>query len=356
MESTLNSVREMAIGRRIGLTLLVLGLACGTAAAENAAPTGLAALLAQLETGTFAERTSAEAQLFELGKDAIPELQTAAKTGSPELSMRIVRVLRRIYLSDQGPTGDAAETALETLARNDAVAAADVALDTIEVDRETRAIKAIETLGGKVRLEEGRYEGRAELEIRLEEGWKGGEEGLKYFSRIRPERRMMVTVIDGCGVSSKAAHQLQTDHPWLTIQERGAATLGIGPDPFPGRVGCVIGNVLPDNAAHKAGVLVGDRIVKANDREIENFNGLVEYLRSRKVGEEVTLEVERDGEPVELTAKLQSWKSIDDALPNSTLRRQPPPAFIVPPTPIPLSPPKAIPDGPSLPRRSDPSK
>lgn len=356
MESTLNSVREMAIGRRIGLTLLVLGLACGTAAAENAAPTGLAALLAQLETGTFAERTSAEAQLFELGKDAIPELQTAAKTGSPELSMRIVRVLRRIYLSDQGPTGDAAETALETLARNDAVAAADVALDTIEVDRETRAIKAIETLGGKVRLEEGRYEGRAELEIRLEEGWKGGEEGLKYFSRIRPERRMMVTVIDGCGVSSKAAHQLQTDHPWLTIQERGAATLGIGPDPFPGRVGCVIGNVLPDNAAHKAGVLVGDRIVKANDREIENFNGLVEYLRSRKVGEEVKLEVERDGEPVELTAKLQSWKSIDDALPNSTLRRQPPPAFIVPPTPIPLAPPKVTPEGPSLPRRSDPSK
>jgi len=316
-----------------------LGLACRSWAAEEPVPAELAALIAQLETGNFPERNSAEAQLFERGKDAIPHLSEAAKTGSPELATRIARILRRIYLSDTGQTGDAAETALETLARTNQVREADEALETIEVDREQRAIAAIEALGGKVRLDDGRYNNRVAIEVRLEEGWKGGEEGLKHFSRIRSEQHMMVTVIDGCGVSSEAARKLQTDHPWITIQERGAATLGIGPDPFPGRVGCVIGNVLANNAAHKAGVLIGDRIQKANDREIENFNGLVEYLRTRKVGEKVTLEVDRDGETLELTATLQSWKSIDDALPDSTIRRQPPP-FIVPPTPIPTDPAK----------------
>jgi len=39
------------------------------------------------------------------------------------------------------------------------------------------------------------------------------------------------------------------------------------------------------------------------------FEDLADYIDSKKVGDEVTLTVHRDGEDIELTAKLSSWNS-----------------------------------------------
>jgi hypothetical protein len=331
VETTARSIgRDPALsgGRPWWLVCAAFVLLCaGSLRAESAVPS-IQSLLTQLETGDFSERTRAEADLFRHGTPAIPQLSEAARDGSPELSARIVRVLRRIYLSDTGEVGEQAGEALEALSESENPGAAREALGTLQVDRESRAIEVIRSLGGKVRRDDESFDGRADIEVRIEQGWKGGEEGLKHFSRISPERRLMVTIIDGSGVSPEAAQKLQGDHPWMTIQVRGSATLGIGPDPFPGR-GCVIGKVLPNNAAEKAGMEVGDRVLKADGRDIENFDNLVTYLRTRKAGDKVELQVERNGRTVDLTATLQGWKNIDDAI--DAARPERTPSFLVPP-------------------------
>lgn len=320
-------------GRRFRglLCAAVLLLAAGSAFAESAVPS-IQTLLNQLETGDFSERTSAEAELFRQGSSAIPQLSEAARSGSPELSARIVRILRRIYLTEAAAIGEKAGEALESLAESQNSGAAREALGTLQVDREERALEVIRSLGGKVRRDGEAFEGRADIEVRIEQGWKGGEDALKHFSRISPERRLMVTIIDGCGVSPEAAQKLQGDHPWMTIQVRGSATLGVGPEPFPGR-GCVIGKVLPNNAADQAGMEVGDRVLKADDREIDNFDNLVTYLRTRKAGDKVELKVERNGQILDLTATLQGWKNIDQALDSARPDRGAP-SFLVPPPPF----------------------
>ena len=320
-------------GRFRGLVCAALALTIATASvrAESTVPS-IQSLLTQLETGDFAERTEAEAELFRHGPQAIPQLSEAARVGSPELSTRIVRVLRRIYLADPGATGEKAGEALEALAQSPNSGAALEALGTLQGDREERAIEVIRSLGGKVRRDEDSFDGRADIEVRIEEGWKGGEEGLKHFARIAPERRLMITVIDGCGVSPEAAQKLQGDHPWMTIQVRGSATLGIGPDPFPTR-GCVIGKVLPNNAAEQAGMEVGDRVLKADGRDIDNFDALVTHLRTRKAGDQVDLTVERDGKILELKATLQGWKNIDEGIEALKPDRGRPPV-LAPPLPF----------------------
>ena len=80
--------------------------------------------------------------------------------------------------------------------------------------------------------------------------------------------------------------------------------LGINPDPKVGSYAAppVVGAVQPDSAAAKAGVKVGDTIVKADGKAVPHYSALQHLLGPRYEGDAVTLTVKRDGKDIDLPA------------------------------------------------------
>ncbi len=210
---------------------------------------------------------------------------TEAALASPELEARIVRVLRRMYLSENLELSDRAAARTREPGGSRGLESARARCGAWSRNDRRRRLPRSATLGGMVRLASRDDDAVGPIieEIRLDESWKGGTEGLRHVGRISQPERFMVTVIDDCGVGQEDIQKLRIDLPQLQPQFRGAATLGIGPDNFAVR-GCVVGRVLPGNAADKAGIQSGDRILKIGETEVENFEGLVNHLRTRKVG------------------------------------------------------------------------
>ena len=52
-----------------------------------------------------------------------------------------------------------------------------------------------------------------------------------------------------------------------------------------------------------------DVIVSIDGVPMTKFEDLADYIDSKDVGDEVTLQVRRDGEDIELKATLKSWDS-----------------------------------------------
>lgn len=74
--------------------------------------------------------------------------------------------------------------------------------------------------------------------------------------------------------------------------------------------GAYVSNVLSGSAADNAGIKVGDIITKFNGKSVADADdGLAELVGQQKVGDTVSIEVWRDGEKINLTAKLTSSES-----------------------------------------------
>jgi serine protease Do len=80
------------------------------------------------------------------------------------------------------------------------------------------------------------------------------------------------------------------------------AFLGVGPDDESDDAR--IGHVVRGSAAEKAGIKVGDVIVKLDGHELKEYAELPALIRSREPGDEVEIEVRRGEEAVKLKATL----------------------------------------------------
>jgi len=73
--------------------------------------------------------------------------------------------------------------------------------------------------------------------------------------------------------------------------------------------GVLVANVIPGGPAEKAGLRVNDVIISLNDKSIKDYEGLQDFLRTREVGETITVKVIRSGStlsiPVTLAEKPQ---------------------------------------------------
>ena len=63
----------------------------------------------------------------------------------------------------------------------------------------------------------------------------------------------------------------------------------------------VIGEVMPDSAAQKAGIMAGDRIVSVNGKEIKSFNEIRHSIQLTDYAKELTIVVNRGDENLTLT-------------------------------------------------------
>lgn len=73
----------------------------------------------------------------------------------------------------------------------------------------------------------------------------------------------------------------------------------------PEGAGVLVGRVVEDSAASAAGLRVGDILTEIDGKQIERPSALIFALRGREEGDDIALQVWRDGSPLELTAKLQ---------------------------------------------------
>jgi serine protease Do/serine protease DegQ len=58
--------------------------------------------------------------------------------------------------------------------------------------------------------------------------------------------------------------------------------------------------VLEDSAAERAGVLAGDVLLRLDETKIGDMSDVVIHLKSKRVGDTVTLGIRRDGEEMTL--------------------------------------------------------
>ncbi len=70
-------------------------------------------------------------------------------------------------------------------------------------------------------------------------------------------------------------------------------------------VGIYVKDVQTFSPAEKAGIKIGDVIIKADGKDIKNMDELNEIKNSHKVGDTITITVNRNGEEKELSVKLE---------------------------------------------------
>lgn len=72
----------------------------------------------------------------------------------------------------------------------------------------------------------------------------------------------------------------------------------------------IVEEVLPNSPAEEAGLKQGDAIVTFNDDEFDDLNQFMSAVSETQVGDEVTLEVQRDGETQEISITPAAWNQV----------------------------------------------
>lgn len=126
-------------------------------------------------------------------------------------------------------------------------------------------------------------------------GSMAGNIGLGFAIPSNLARGVMQQLVT-TGEVRRGALGLQTQQ----LNERMARALGLSDTR-----GAVATRVFPDSAAEAAGLRVGDVIVAANGTRIDSPGALRNFEGLQPIGSRITLDVRRDGEPLQLTASLR---------------------------------------------------
>jgi hypothetical protein len=297
-------------------TLLVLG---GAWAAEGPTPLATQRAIADLDHAEWVARERATRILEQLDEvaaaDALAALAHQAVHGSPEAAVRAVRVLAAFYGRGDFAAMDELESALETLilVKGSVGEAARRAWEQHRSERERRAVKRIEQLGGGVHYAQDRgFEFDESLPgvplidfIVIGSRWTGGDDGLKHVLRLSQVRR--VYRVKNAPISDGAVERLES--AGYAVEVRGAF-LGIrGSVPFAGAdfEGCLIDSVTAGSPAEKGGLQSQDIVLKFDDKEVKDFNELIDLLKSSEPGQTVTFTVLRGGERKTVKVELGTW-------------------------------------------------
>ena len=92
------------------------------------------------------------------------------------------------------------------------------------------------------------------------------------------------------------------DGPFAQRPVKGSGFLGFGSTYTDD--GLLVGKVLKDGPADKAGIMAGDIIIKLDGKEIPDKETFKEILKDKATGDKVTLLILREGEEKSIEVKL----------------------------------------------------
>jgi hypothetical protein len=160
------------------------------------------------------------------------------------------------------------------------------------------------------------------LKVFVDEHWKADAFAISLLKRLTPllqhsfvpgRSRVSFVLIDGHTQTPEEIAQIKGIFGDTNVMSRGQVYLGIvHQSNNPENIGIQIHQVGSDSSAEKAGLEVGDNLLKCEDKPLKDFDDLIELLKAHKVNDEVTFEVYREdfrtpGKRLEVKVKLYGW-------------------------------------------------
>lgn len=310
-------------------------------------PEQVRCLIDQLGDSSFQKREEAAKELFSWGQTAVYPLAVAADEGSPETSVRAFDILQQLYRSDKQLVFEDIENIFQALKHSENLSVAARAQQTLDNNSETRqerAIAQIEKLGGIVNFRERGLDRQLLPQptieyIVLSRDWVGGDAGLQLLGRIEEIRNAQVPlyIIRGVQISEESTQNLRAELPFLQIQYRGPARLGVRSRSSQNdENGCLIDEVDPGSAAEAAGLRPNDVVIEIGGQPIGNFQQLISIIETKEPGDSVQIVFRRGAELHEIVTNLQTWTKqprIGESLQKRKIEAQTPSPVATPPQP-----------------------
>ena len=324
--------------------------------APTAAGSPIAEWIEQLGSPQFAQREAASRSLADAGRAALGPLTAAIQRDDLEIASRAMEIVRGFLVDPQegapegaaeGSDGDAAgvpadraalaaesERLLEIIAEGPESPVTQLAQATLEFHQLGMAQAARERLEalGAVVTEGFMPSGRRGMQVVVNASWRGDVEDLRLLPRLRGVvhvgvhgvrldaptlaalgrmRGVELFHLYGTGVSDEAVAALAGKFPDAEIDVRKGGKLGVAGQRTVGP--CLITQVLAGSAADKAGIQIGDVVVRMDGEPIANFEALTEKVGTRGPGEAIDMEIERgipateQVERITCKVKLDGW-------------------------------------------------
>ena len=298
----------------------------GEAPATVVVPTEISSAVADLCAKEFATRQQAEQHLLAHGALAFGPLIDSLETVPEEAGLRILSILEQLWLVTPEPQADAFERQLETLRLTIGPYQPQVErlLSGHHQLREKRALRALRRLNAVVEMafDENAYGLLGQLEQPIEEiplrisqiilprSWKGTEADLWQFKRLSHVKFLTVFVVRGNGISDSNKQEMQVGFPDIQVNERAEVFIGVIGEQIAMNGGCQVKDIQPDSPAQIAGIQPGDLIQSVDGHPIQNFQGLVEALKTKRSYQPIELIVKRYSEehPLPLTVIGHPWE------------------------------------------------
>jgi regulator of sigma E protease len=132
-------------------------------------------------------------------------------------------------------------------------------------------------------------------------GW--GEVNLQLVRRLGESGQLDLTVRD---IGSSAERHLQVPlQNWLKGVEEPDPITSLGIRPWRPQIAPVIAQLDPEGPAQAAGIRLGDRLLSLNQRPLDDWQQVIDAVRVLP-GEPVSLQVERDGQRLDVPLTLSA--------------------------------------------------
>ncbi len=177
----------------------------------------------------------------------------------------------------------------------------------------TVTVGVISALNRTVQAEQGVYENLIQTDAHINPGNSGGPL-VNLKGEVIGINSANIPFAQGIGFSipasmaSHIAHEIiehgKVIRPWLGI-------LGVGVNEqiaeyygLPSSTGILVTRVFENSPAYEAGIAPGDMLVTANHKDLNDMNDLTKELRSKKVGDLISLTILRNGHKGKIEIRL----------------------------------------------------
>jgi len=277
-------------------------------------------LIAALESDREAVRRAVANQLVARAKTIVPQLEAAVRQAPPLARAQLYDVLEELMLSADLEVADAAESALDRLVMSADPQIAEGALQVIYGNstlRHARAMSQYLELGGQFAKDRPQIWPTAFNEMLntpqlspriliLDDHWQGGDEGLRFVSRLFPGEPVAIHISDDAQVTTSGIQQLRNERGYLAIRREHESCLGIIVDELSTGRELRVSDVVQNSPAAQAGLRPGDRIFEFAGQPMYSLTSLREHSRKYPPGTGVELRLHRRGQELRVRLILGS--------------------------------------------------